>query len=120
MKGVAVFLGLLSAASALYIIPSNRPLYNETLVARSGGSVKLLDGDQHLDCYDQDNGYGSRVSIGTTPVPDLNQSPYYFDNRIRSCNYNGIYILYDEYNYNQNNLNVNIKRFIELNTKFTK
>ena len=107
MKGVAIFLGLLSAASALYIIPSNRPRYNETVVGRSGASS--LDQDQHLDCYDQENGYGSRVSIGTTPVPDLNQSPYYFDNRIRSCNYNGIYILYDEYNYNQNNLNVNIK-----------
>ena len=118
MKGVAIFLGLLSAASALYIIPSNRPLYNATVVGRSG--VSSLDQDQHLDCYDQENGYGSRVSIGTTPVPDLNQSPYYFDNRIRSCNYNGIYILYDEYNYNQNNLNVNIKWIIGSNMKLIK
>ena len=106
MKGVAIFLGLLSATSGLYVIPSNRPLYNETLVARLGGPD--LAQDQRLECYDQENGYGNRITIGTTPVPDLGQSPYYFDNRIRSCNYNGIYLLYDEYNYNQNNLNVRI------------
>ena len=40
------------------------------------------------------------------PVPDLGASPYYFDNRIQSCLYNGIYILYDGRNYNMNNLNV--------------
>ena len=102
MKGAAVFLGLLSAASALYIVPSNRPLYNFTIAGRKVS----LGQDQHLDCYDQTNCFGTRVSIGTNPVPDLGQSPYYFDNRIQSCMFNGIYMLYDNRNYNQNNLNV--------------
>jgi len=101
MRGVALFLGLLSAASALYVQPSNRPPYNVTIAGRkiSSGS------DQRLDCYDRTNCQGTRISIGTSPVPDLSYSPYYFDNRIESCNYNGIYILYDGRNYNQNNLN---------------
>ena len=102
MRGIALFLGLLSAASALYVQPSNRPPYNVTIAGRkiSSGS------DQRLDCYDRTNCQGTRISIGTSPVPDLSYSPYYFDNRIESCNYNGIYILYDGRNYNQNNLNV--------------
>jgi len=101
MQGLAIFLGLLSASSALYISPVNRPLY-DLLTA----SKKLTSGaDQRLDCYDQTNCYGTRITIGTSPVPDLNSSPYYFDNRIQSCNYNGIYLLYDGRNYNQDNLN---------------
>ena len=104
MQGLAIFLGLLSASSALYISPVNRPLY-DLLTARN----KLTSGaDQRLDCYDQTNCYGSRITIGTSPVPDLNSSPYYFDNRIQSCNYNGIYLLYDGRNYNQDNLNVSM------------
>ena len=104
MQGLAIFLGLLSASSALYISPVNRPLY-DLLTA----SKKLTSGaDQRLDCYDQTNCYGSRITIGTSPVPDLNSSPYYFDNRIQSCNYNGIYLLYDGRNYNQDNLNVSM------------
>ena len=104
MQGLAIFLGLLSASSALYISPVNRPLY-DLLIA----SKKLTSGaDQRLDCYDQTNCYGTRITIGTSPVPDLNSSPYYFDNRIQSCNYNGIYLLYDGRNYNQDNLNVSM------------
>ena len=102
MDRTTVFLGLLSAASALYIPPTNRPNYNFTIAGR----MVNLGQDQRLECYDQQNGAGNRVTVGTNPVPDLGQSPYYFDNRIQSCNYNGIYILYDERNYNQYNLNV--------------
>ena len=102
MKGITLFLSCLSAASALYIVPSNRPPYNITITERNANLAQ----DQYLDCYDQPNCYGTRVSIQTNPVPDLAQPPYYFDNRIESCNYNGIYNLHDGYNYNQNNLNV--------------
>ena len=110
MQGLAIFLGLLSASSALYISPVNRPLYD---LLTSGPNLlkthKLTSGaDQRLDCYDQTNCYGTRITIGTSPVPDLNSSPYYFDNRIQSCNYNGIYLLYDGRNYNQDNLNVSM------------
>ena len=62
--------------------------------------------NQQLDCYDQPNCYGTRITIGSSPVPDLANAPYYFDNRIVSCMYNGIYNLYDGWYYNQDNLNV--------------
>lgn len=102
MKDVMVLLGLLSATSALDVAPTNRPFYNFTIAERK---VRLGQ-DQCLYCYDQPNCEGIRITIGTTPVPDLGAYPYYFDNRIVSCNYNGIYILYDERNYNQDNLQV--------------
>ena len=104
MKGVAVFLGLLSSALALHIPSNNRPAYD---AAEDG---KVISGmDQRLDCYDSTNCQGIRVTIGTTPVPDLAYSPYYFDNRIQSCLYNGIYILYDGPNFNKYNLGVSAK-----------
>jgi len=100
MKGAIVFLGVLSASLALHIPSNDRPAYDTT------DDGKLTSGsDQYIYCYDQPNCYGTRITIGTSPVPDLGQSPYYFDNRIESCNYNGIYILYDGRNYNQDNLN---------------
>ena len=102
MQGLAIFLGLLSTSSALYVSPVNRPLYD----LLTGGKKLASGADQRLDCYDQTNCYGNRITIGTSPVPDLSYSPYYFDNRIQSCNYNGIYLLYDGRNYNQDNLNV--------------
>lgn len=101
MKGVAVLLGLLSTSLALHLPSNIRPDYDVT------DDGKVMSGsDQYIYCYDRPNCQGSRVQVGTSPVPDLNASPYYFDNRIESCNYNGIYILYDGRNYNQDNLNV--------------
>ena len=101
MKGVAVLVGLISSALALHIPSNNRPAYE------AADDGQLISGmDQRLDCYDSTNCNGIRITIGTTPVPDLAYSPYYFDNRIQSCLYNGIYMLYDGRNYNQDNLNV--------------
>merc|ERR1712038_1733802 len=100
MKGAIVFLGVLSASLSLHIPSNDRPDYVTT------DDGKLTSGaDQYIYCYDQPNCYGTRITIGTSPVPDLAYSPYYFDNRIQSCNYNGIYILYDGRNFNQDNLN---------------
>merc|ERR1712080_258614 len=98
-KGAAVLLGLLSASLALHIQTNSRPAYDAT----DDGDV-ISGADQLLYCYDQPNCVNYRITIRTTPVPDLADSPYYFDNRIQSCNYNGIYILYDGRNYNQDNL----------------
>ena len=116
MQGTAVFWSIISVTSALHIMTNNMPLSDSNI----DGSNVSLPSDQHLDCYDQANGFGNRVSIGTTPVPNLSQSPYYFDNRIQSCNFNGIYILYDGYTYNQGNLNVSTKQIIELDMELTK
>ena len=109
MKVVSVFLGVLAASVALHIPSKERPDYVPTteIKARSGS-------DQYIYCYDQPNCYGTRITINTNPVPDLGSSPYYFDNRIESCNYNGIYILYDGRNYNQDNLNVSTNSQIHL------
>ena len=58
--------------------------------------------NQNLRCYDQPNESGYYVNIGTTAVPDLSRSPYNFDNRAVSCRFNGIFFLYDNYNFNPN------------------
>jgi len=79
--------------------------------------------NQNLRCYDQPNESGYYVNIGTTAVPDLSRSPYNFDNRAVSCRFNGIFFLYDNYNFNPNgnaavyaetwgdNYNVNLNDF---------
>jgi len=63
-----------------------------------------LAADQKLECYDEPDCVGIKITIGRDPVSDLSQDPYFFDNRIQSCRYNGIYNLYDGINYNQDNL----------------
>ena len=65
--------------------------------------------NQRLYCYDGWNCEGIRITIERSPVPDLGNPPYYFDNRIQSCLYNGIYILYDGPNFNEYNLGVSVK-----------
>ena len=100
MKGAAIFLSLLYSALALQVPLNGKPVYD---VAED---TKVISGaDQQLTCYDGTNCIGNhQCTIGKTPVPDLAVAN--MDNRIQSCLYNGIYILYDEKNYNQNNLNV--------------
>ena len=63
-----------------------------------------------LYCYDEPNcqGYRVRIENDDLAVPDLAQHPYYFDNRIQSCVFNGMFILYDGIYYNENNLGVSI------------
>jgi len=59
-----------------------------------------------LYCYDKPYCQGVRVRFENDNliVPDLAQHPYYFDNRIQSCVFNGMFILYDGIYYNENNL----------------
>ena len=59
-----------------------------------------------LYCYDRPNCEGIRVEFGTNTVVDLSQPPYFFDNRIQSCLFYGMFILYDGIYFNENNLNV--------------
>ena len=63
-----------------------------------------------LYCYDKPYCQGVRVRFENDNliVPDLAQHPYYFDNRIQSCVFNGMFILYDGIYYNENNLGVSI------------
>ena len=102
MKTTIVFLGLMATAFSLRIPQLKRPIYQNAT-----SDIQLRSGmDQYIYCYDGPNCAGIRIQINMDPVPDLGQSPYYFDNRIVSCLYNGIYILYDGRNFNQDNLNV--------------
>ena len=63
-----------------------------------------------LYCYDRPNCQGIRVRFENNyrAVPDLAQYPFDFDNRIQSCVFNGMFILYDGIYYNENNLGVSI------------
>jgi hypothetical protein len=79
------------------------------LTALRVASHAKASSNQRLYCYDGLNCEGIRITIGTFPVPDLGDHPYYFDNRIQSCLYNGIYILYDGLNFNKNSLGVSTK-----------
>ena len=63
-----------------------------------------------LYCYDEPNCQGFRVRFEDDyrAVPDLAQYPFNFNNRIQSCVFNGMFILYDGIYYNENNLGVSI------------
>ena len=101
IKATGTFLCLFVVASAFHLPNQRSRLTN-------GTEERKLDSgsDQMMYCYDEPNCQGIRLTFGMDPVPDLGQSPYYFDNRIQSCMYYGIYILYDGSYYNRNNLNV--------------
>ena len=99
MKGIIIFVGMVSASLALYVQPEKTNLHNYRgkLLAPAG---------QRLDCYDRDDCTGARITVRGNSVPNLAAYPYHFDNRIQSCKFNGIYILYDWRYYNHNDLKV--------------
>ena len=72
-----------------------------------------------LYCYDKPycQGYRVRFENDNLAIPDLAQYPYYFDNRIQSCEFNGMFILYDGIYYNENNLGVSIIAIVIRNIK---
>ena len=99
MKGIIIFVGLVSASLALYVKPEKTHLHNYH-------GKRLAPAGQRLDCYDRDDCTGARITVRGNSVPNLAAYPYHFDNRIRSCRFNGIYILYDWRYYNQNDIKV--------------
>ena len=99
MKGIIIFVSVVSASLALYVRQENANLHNYP-------GKRLAPAGQRLDCYDRDDCTGARITVRGNSVPDLWEYSYYFDNRIQSCRFNGIYILYDGSYYNQNDLKV--------------
>merc|ERR1712018_285764 len=92
--------GLIALAQGHYLESSSQESRVQYL---NTSTVSLRVGsNQNLRCFDQVNESGYYVNFGTTAVPDLSRSPYNFDNRAVSCRFNGIYFLYDNYNYNPN------------------
>ena len=59
--------------------------------------VEQVVSNQRLVCYDKS---GAQVTFGVQSVPDLSASPYNFDNKIVKCTFNGIYVLYENINFN--------------------
>lgn len=68
---------------------------------RQVSSVKLY-------CYDKPNCKGKWIALENSnlKVPVLGAYPFHFDNRIRSCRFNGMFILYQDVNFNINELDV--------------
>jgi len=97
MKGMIIFVGMVSASLALYVQPEKTNLHNYRV-------KRLAPAGQRLDCYDRDDCTGARITVRGNSVPNLAAYPYHFDNRIQSCKFNGIYILYDWRYYNHNDL----------------
>ena len=60
--------------------------------------------DQTLDCYDYAGQSGNSVHL-IDYAPDLRQ--YNFDDMASSCCFNGIWLLYEDTGYNNQNFGVN-------------
>ena len=52
---------------------------------------------QELECYDEGGGRGIQIRLGSGDalIPDLADDKYNFNDRIESCNFSGVFILYD-------------------------
>ena len=61
---------------------------------------------QQLECFDDAGGVGNLITLdnGRTIIPDLAKED--FDDRIQSCNFRGVYVLYDIELCNNDNLTV--------------
>ena len=64
-------------------------------------SEKSSAGDQYLDCYDYSNNGGDRLRA-IDYIDSL--TGYNFNDRITSCCFTGIWLLYSDENYNSNNI----------------
>ena len=128
MQIMAIFLSVLSVSSVRQESPNSVPLNNHVATGKksalSFGQPLDFTG-QTLHCYDElgcPPHYGSNITIGMNNAPDLSKYPYYFDNRIKSCMYNGIYLLYEYNYYNKGHFTVKLKfgRFIVFLSMFLK
>ena len=115
MQILVVFLSALSVSSARQesrkIVQLNNPVADGKKSTPAFGEPLDFTG-QTLHCYDElgcPPHYGSNITIGMNNAPDLSKYPYYFDNRIKSCMYNGIYLLYEFTYYNKDHVKVSVK-----------
>ena len=98
---VLSFIGLATLQAKYLQVGKPRPFYNATNALKS----TFGENKQHLRCYDGPNQTGNYIDIDTDAVSDLSKAPYNFNDKIVSCDLNGIYFLYENYNFNPN-LNV--------------
>ena len=128
MQILAAFLSVLSVSSAFHESSKDVPLNNPAAAGKKSGPAfgeSLEFTGQTLHCYDQlgcPSHYGSNITIGMNNAPDLSKYPYYLKNRIKSCMYNGIYLLYEFTYYNKDHVKASVKvgRFIVFFINLTK
>merc|ERR1719397_1433759 len=94
MKSALVCFALVGLSAASSLSKNSRPLAHP-------GARMTPRASQALNCFDGANSGGNRVSA-TDYIDDLRN--YNMDNRISSCCFQGIWILYQDSNYNGNNL----------------
>ena len=115
MQILAIFLSVLSVSSARQDSRKILPLNNHVAASKKSGPAfgEPLDfTGQTLHCYDElgcPPHYGSNITIGMNNAPDLSKYPYYVKNRIKSCMFNGIYLLYEYTYYNKDHVTVSVK-----------
>ena len=115
MQILAMFLSVLSISSARQESRKIVQLNNHVADGKKSGqafgeSLNFLG--QKLHCYDElgcPPHYGSNITIGMNNAPDLSKYPYYVKNRIKSCMFNGIYLLYEYTYYNKDHVTVSVK-----------
>ena len=115
MQILAMFLSVLSVSSARQesrkIVPLNNHVADgKKSVQAFGESLNFLG--QKLHCYDElgcPPHYGSNITIGMNNAPDLSKYPYYIKNHIKSCMFNGIYLIYEFTYYNKDHVTVSVK-----------
>ena len=115
MQILAIFLSVLSVSSARQesrkIVPLNNHVADFKRSGQAFGEPLDFTG-QTLHCYDElgcPPHYGSNITIGMNNAPDLSKYPYYVKNRIKSCMFNGIYLLYEYTYYNKEHVTVSVK-----------
>eukprot|EP00088_Acartia_fossae_P017540 TRINITY_DN199_c0_g1_i2.p1 TRINITY_DN199_c0_g1~~TRINITY_DN199_c0_g1_i2.p1 ORF type:complete len:245 (-),score=39.72 TRINITY_DN199_c0_g1_i2:83-817(-) len=91
---------LLLSSAIVGLSLGNVPFSKSTVKSRIS-DVTASASSQYADCYDYSNQGGDRLRA-VDYIPYL--ADYNFDNRITSCCITGIWLLYADQNYNQNNL----------------
>ena len=110
MRLLGISLIVIAASLALYVATKELIINNDHTARKV-----LKEEGQTLNCYEKPdcdwlNGDFIYIGVGRN-VPDLKLGPFsspgvHLDDRIASCKYDGIYLLYDGRDYNKDNLKV--------------
>ena len=95
---LTTWVALYNAAKLKTPSQMSRPEAHSTKTKAEGTRARA----QNVDCYDYTNSEGGRLHA-TDYMSRLRD--YNFDNKIESCCFTGIWILYDNENYNSGNIN---------------
>ena len=97
----AILLCILPLAFSAKITPS-KPLYNKDFYLTKGVVGTERQSNQFVDCWEYFSQQGASYRI----TDYISQLPSSWDNRLSSCCFNGIWIFYQDRDYNKYNQNV--------------